>query len=316
MRDGILQNTGPFTKLVFSAFIVISVFLITLVAGLALAMPIFGMGFMELIDSLSNIAHPRYVDLLRYFQIVQSIGLFLIPPFILAWFFSGNIARYLRIDRGIDSRTIVLTMVLVLSAIPLINLLAHYNARLSLPDSLSSLEEWMKTTEETADNLIKTFLRAETVTGLLLNLFMIAIIPAIGEELLFRGVIQRLFSEWTGSRHWGIWIAAIIFSAMHLQFYGFLPRTMLGVLFGYMLVWSGTMWVPVIAHFVNNAAAVLVYYFIYQNRLSEDIETIGAGRGDWIYLVISLLFFGYFITAFYRRERTRRPGASLTKKTP
>ncbi len=310
MRDGLLQNTGPFTKLVFAAFIVISSFLITLVAGLALAMPLFGMGFMELIDSLSNIAHPRYVDLLKYFQVVQSTGLFIIPPFILAWFFSSNVSRYLRIDKRISSRTAVLTVVLTLSAIPLINLIAHFNAQLSLPESLSSIEEWMKSTEEAANNLIKRFLRADTAIDLFINLVMIAMIPAIGEELLFRGIIQRLFSEWTGNRHAGIWIAALIFSAMHIQFYGFIPRTMLGVLFGYLLVWSGTMWVPVIAHFVNNAAAVFVYYFIYQNRLSEDIETIGADRGDWIFVAASLVLLAYFITAFYRRERKTGQGIS------
>ncbi len=305
MRNGPLQDTGPFVKLVFSAFIVISVFLITLVIGLVLAIPLFGLGLKELFDSLSNIAHPRYLDLLRYFQIVQSVGLFVIPPFILAWFFGGSVSGYLNMDRGISGRAAILTALLMLSAIPLINLLAWFNAQLSLPEALSGLEEWMKTTEETAETLIKRFLRVDTITGLFLNLVMIAVIPAVGEELLFRGIIQRLFSEWTRNHHLGIWIAAIIFSAMHLQFYGFLPRTVLGALFGYLLVWSGTMWVPVLAHFVNNAAAVFVYYFIHRNQLSEEIETIGAGEGDWIYALISMLVFLFFIVAFYKRERIR-----------
>jgi uncharacterized protein len=80
MRDGLLANSGPFAKLMFSAFIVLACFLITLIAGLFLAVPIFGMGFMELIDSLSNITHPDYANLLKYFQVMQSIGLFVIPP--------------------------------------------------------------------------------------------------------------------------------------------------------------------------------------------------------------------------------------------
>ncbi|TVR71719.1 MAG: CPBP family intramembrane metalloprotease [Marinilabiliales bacterium] len=307
MRNGPLQNTGPFVKLVFSAFIVISVFLATLLGGLLLAIPLFGLGFIELFESLSNIAHPRYLDLLRYFQVVQSIGLFVIPPFILAWFFGGSILGYLNMDRGISRRAAILTVLVMLSAIPLINLLAWFNAQLSLPEALSGLEEWMKTTEETAENLIKSFLRVDTVTGLFVNLVMIAVIPAVGEELLFRGVIQRLFSEWTRSHHLGIWIAAIIFSAMHLQFYGFLPRTVLGALFGYLLVWSGTMWVPVLAHFVNNAAAVFVYYFIYKNQLSEEIETIGAGEGDWIYALASVLVFTVFIGIFYSKEKRQSP---------
>ncbi len=303
MHDGIFHNTGAFVKLIFAAFIVLSVFLITLVGGLLLAIPLFGMGFMELIETLSNIAHPEYERLLKYFQIVQSIGLFVIPSFIIAWFFGGNAFRYLYLDKGIKWGTVLLTTVIMLSAIPMINLMAHLNAQLSLPESMSSLEEWMQRSEEAAKRITEMFLAAETPADLIFNLFLIAVIPAIGEELLFRGIIQRLFSEWTRNKHAGIWISAIIFSAIHLQFYGFIPRTMLGALFGYMLVWSGRMWVPIIAHFANNAAAVFVYYFISRDQISKSVETFGAERGHWLYAFISLLFFTFFIIAFYRRVK-------------
>ncbi len=303
MREGILQNTGPFAKLIFSVFIVLSSFLITLMAGLLLAIPVFGMGFMELIDSLSNIAHPDYVNLLRYFQTVQSIGLFVIPPFILAWFFGGNTLRYLQLNKKISWRSAVLTTVIMLSAIPVINLIAYLNTQISLPDFMSSFEEWMKQAEESARRLIENMLKAETLSELLFNLLVIAIVPAIGEELLFRGVVQRLFSEWTRSPHAGIWISAIIFSAMHLQFYGFIPRTLLGALFGYMLIWSGRMWIPIIAHFVNNAVAVIVYYFIQQKQISESVEHIGAEREDWAIALFSLLFAVFFLIVFYTRAK-------------
>ncbi len=304
MPVGILQKAGPFTKLMFSAFVVLSSFLITLVGGLVLAVPLFGMGFMELVESLSNITHPDYANLLRYFQAVQSIGLFVIPPFILAWLFSGNSFKYLKLNRKISWLTILYTAIIMFSAIPLINLIAHLNAQMSLPDFMSSIEEWMKQTEETAKRLTEQFLKAETPSDLLVNIFIIAIIPAVGEELLFRGVIQRLFSEWTRSNHAGIWISAIIFSAMHLQFYGFLPRTLLGALFGYMLVWSGRMWVPIIAHFVNNAIAVVVYYFIQSKQVSQEMETIGADPADWIYVIISLGLFIILLAIFYKRTKS------------
>ncbi len=304
MGNGVLHGAGAFAKLMFSVFIVIAVFLITLLAGVILAVPLFDMGFMELMNNLSNIGDPEYTRLLKYFQMVQSIGLFVIPPFILAWFFGGNIIRYLYLDKKVQWRTIILTTVIMLSAIPVINLMAHLNSQLNLPESWSALEEWMQRTEEAAKHLTESFLAADDIGGLLFNLFLIAVIPAIGEELLFRGVIQRLFAEWTKNKHAGIWISAILFSAMHMQFYGFLPRTILGALFGYMLVWSGRMWVPIIAHFVNNAAAVIVYYFISKNQISESIETIGAERGDWIYAFVSLLFFLFFMITFYNRERS------------
>lgn len=305
MRDGLLADSGPFAKLMFSAFIVLACFLITLVAGVLLAVPIFGMGFMELIDSLSHITHPDYANLLKYFQVTQSIGLFVIPPFILGWFFGGNSFNYLKLDKTIGWGTIALTAVIMISAIPLINLMAHLNAQMSLPDFLGPVEEWMKETEQAAERLTETFLAADNLADLMVNILIIAVVPAIGEELLFRGVIQRLFSEWTRNHHAGIWISAIIFSAMHLQFFGFLPRTMLGVLFGYMLVWSGKMWIPIVAHFVNNAMAVTVYYFIQRKQLSEDVETIGADFGDWLFVILSLSFFVIFTVIFYHRQKHR-----------
>lgn len=290
----------------FSAFIILASFLITLIGGLLLAIPVFGMSFMELVDAMTHITHPDYANLLKYFQVVQSIGLFVIPPFILGWFFSGNSFRYLKLERKVSWSTIIFTAVIMISAIPLINLTAYWNAQMSLPDFLGPVEEWMKQAEETAEELTKRFLQADDITDLFINIFVIAVIPAIGEELLFRGVIQRLFSEWTRSFHAGIWISAIIFSAMHLQFFGFLPRTLLGVLFGYMLVWSGKMWIPIAAHFVNNAVAVIVFYFIQRNRIAEDIETIGADPAQWYYVLISLGIFVLLLFAFRKRLKDRR----------
>ncbi len=306
MSNGLLRNSGPFAKLMFSAFIILASFLITLIGGLLLAIPVFGMSFMELVDAMTHITHPDYANLLKYFQVVQSIGLFVIPPFILGWFFSGNSFRYLKLERKVSWSTIIFTAVIMISAIPLINLTAYWNAQMSLPDFLGPVEEWMKQAEETAEELTKRFLQADDITDLFINIFVIAVIPAIGEELLFRGVIQRLFSEWTRSFHAGIWISAIIFSAMHLQFFGFLPRTLLGVLFGYMLVWSGKMWIPIAAHFVNNAVAVIVFYFIQRNRIAEDIETIGADPAQWYYVLISLGIFVLLLFAFRKRLKDRR----------
>ncbi len=308
MREGILQSSSPFAKLMFSAFIVLASFFVTLIAGLFLAIPLFGMGFTELVEGLANLTRPDYAGLLKYFQVVQSIGLFVIPPFILGWFFAGNTTRYLKLDGKIGWRNLVMTSVIMLAAIPLINLTAHLNAEMSLPDFMAPIEDWMRRTEESAERLTETFLAADNITGLMVNIFIIAIIPAIGEELLFRGVIQRIFSEWTRNHHAGIWISAILFSAMHLQFFGFLPRTLLGALFGYMLVWSGKMWIPIVAHFVNNAVAVTVYYFIRQQRIGKDIETLGADSGDWIFVILSLGIFTVLMVIFYQNQKRMRKG--------
>ena len=96
-----------------------------------------------------------------------------------------------------------------------------------------------------------------------------AILPAIGEELLFRGVFQRLLTEWTRNIHWGIILAALLFSFFHFEFYGFLPRFLLGVFFGYLFVWTSSIWVPILAHFTNNF--IIVVYSFYQATGNRSI---------------------------------------------
>ena len=134
---------------------------------------------------------------------------------------------------------------------------------------------------------------------------MIAIIPAIGEELLFRGVIQRIFTRWTRSNHWGIWIAAILFSALHMQFYGFVPRMLLGVLFGYLLVWSGSMWLPIIAHFLNNALAVIAMYMIDKELISPKVEEFGSTSGSYYGAIISIILVGVFLVLIKKQNEEK-----------
>src|SRR5690606_2422366 len=116
---------------------------------------------------------------------------------------------------------------------------------------------WMKVQELQMEKITEKILQVTSFSGLLLNLLVIAIIPAIGEELLFRGCLQPVFHRWTKNIHIAIWITAIIFSAIHVQFYGFIPRMLMGAVFGYMLYWGRSIWLPIIAHFINNATAVI-----------------------------------------------------------
>ncbi len=298
MQRGALQQANPITKLIFSVFIIISSFLVLVFAGFIFAMIFYQAGYAELMRMLSDISHPRHISVLRYFQIVQSTALFIIPSIALSFFFSVRPKNYLALNTNPRLRQIIITLLIVLSAVPVINGLAFLNEQIQFPGFLESLERWLKQTEERAKVLTELFLKVDNIQGLLLNLFMIAFIPAVGEELLFRGIIQRIFTEWTKNVHAGIWIAAILFSAMHLQFYGFLPRTVLGAIFGYMLVWSGSMWFPVLAHFFNNAAAVYAYYMIEKRMVNESIESFGTASDEWGFILVSLFFLTAFLLIF------------------
>jgi hypothetical protein len=220
----------------------------------------------------------------------------------LGWLFHGNIAEYLSLNKSVNFASVLLVLLLSLSASPLINFIGEMNANMQLPEWLSGVEGWMKNAEESAAELTEAFLKVDSLGGLFFNIFMVAFLPAIGEELLFRGVIQRIFTNWTKNIHWGIWITAMLFSALHMQFYGFVPRMFLGVLFGYLLVWSGSMWLPIIAHFINNCVAVVAMYMIDKKIITPDIEEIGSTSDSYYMAVVSFVLIVIFMLMIKRQN--------------
>jgi len=222
---------------------------------------------------------PEALTSLKIIQICQAIGLFIVPGFLLSMYFSSKPFEYLGFKR-ISVNLTLLTVLVVLFAFPAINLLASLNEQIDLP-------EFMVGMEEKAQQLTKAFMKVNSTGGFLVNIFMIAILPAIGEELIFRGILQRLFSELTGKVIWGIVISSVLFSSMHLQFQGFLPRFALGVVFSYLFLWSGSLWLPIIAHFINNLVAVIGYTLIYKGNLPPETENIGGLSQMWLLGIIS-----------------------------
>lgn len=296
------RDMRPFPQLMFSIFIILVSFLVFFIASLLLAIPLFGLDSMMSIPSLSDLNDPQSVNVLKYLQVVQSVGLFIVPPFILGWLYSGKISEYLYLNKSFDATSLLLVFVMMFFAAPFINFIGEINNKMQFPDWLEGIESWMKNAEENAAQLTEAFLNVKTIAGLSFNLFMIALLPAIGEELLFRGVIQKLFTRMTRNHHFGIWISAILFSALHIQFYGFVPRMLLGILFGYLLVWSGSMWLPIIGHFFNNALAVIAWFLIHKNMLSPDVEKIGSTSGSYYLAMISLLLIVLFLWMIKRQN--------------
>ena len=285
MLQAVFREMKPFSQLRFAIFVVVASFIVFMLISLVVAIPLFGFDSMMSMAGGVDVFSGENIALLKYFQVVQSVGVFIVPPFILAWLYHGKISEYLLLHKMVTPQSVLLVIVLGFSAMPLINLIGEMNAGMKLPEWLSGLENWIKTREDMAAELTEKFLKIDSFGGYLFNLFMIAFLPAIGEELLFRGVVQRIFTNWTRSLHWGIWISAALFSALHFQFYGFIPRMLLGVMFGYLLVWSGSMWLPIIAHFINNGVAVTGMYLIDKGTIKPEFEEIGS-TGDGIYFSV------------------------------
>lgn len=297
----VFRDMSPSRQLLFTGFVVVAVFLVVQLLAALMAIPLFGFEQVFQMVTGLNFDDPASMRLLKYLQVWQSAGLFIIPSLVVAWLFHESWTSYLHLRRSPSTVAIIMVLLLTFAMNPLVNFTGEINSRMHFPEWMSGLESWMRNAEDTAEKLTKAFLKVENISGLLFNLFMIAVLPALGEELLFRGVIQKLFSRMTRNHHWGIWLSAALFSALHMQFYGFLPRMLLGGIFGYLLVWSGTLWLPVAAHFFNNAAAVILLYLIDKESITPAIEEFGTGPGQWYYAAISLVI-GLLLLAAIRRE--------------
>ena len=146
----------------------------------------------------------------------------------------------------------------------------------------------------------------DTTGDFAFNLIMIGLLPAIGEELVFRGVVQKIFHQWSRNIHIAIWTTAFVFSAMHMQFYGFLPRMVLGGMLGYMLAWSGSLWLPIFAHFVNNAGAVVFMYLFQKGVTDIDPDKVGT-ESDWMEVIVSVVLSILLFELLRRRNNKGLP---------
>lgn len=299
------RGMKPFPQLMFALFVMVASVLFFLVLAMIVAIPFFGMDSLMESFTPSGLNSPENINFLKYFQVIQSIALFVVPPFILARLYHGNISEYLQINRTTIPTSYLIAVLSLLLIIPFINFLGEINGQMKFPDAFSGIEIWMKSMEESAQIMVEKFMKVDSISGLLFNIFMIAVLPALGEELMFRGVFQRIFTNMTKNYHWGIWITAFFFSAMHMQFYGFLPRMALGAMFGYLLVWTGTMWVPILAHFVNNAMGVIGYYLINKGSISKDVEDWGAGSEQFPLVIFSFVTVGLLLYLLYRQEQAK-----------
>ncbi len=275
----------PFLQLVLLLCLcLVSVFLFSLVGGV-IAVALYGFDML----SMQDYTNPEVIKGLKLIQLFSAIGLFLIPPLIYGIIASKKPFAELSLNLLSKPVNYILIVVLMAVSTPFLSWIIELNAEMSLPDFMVGIEQWMRASEDQAAELTKAFLTFDGVGSLIYILMIVAVVPAIGEELLFRGVLQKIFINWTKNPHWGIWITAILFSALHMQFFGFFPRMLLGVLFGYIFYWSKSLWLPILGHFINNGSVVLLSYFAPEMMEDADITFFEDHQMSIIFYLISLI---------------------------
>lgn len=240
-----------------------------------------------------DLKNPASRSLLLLLTGLNQVGSFLVAVWAFGRWFGRERTDRLKAVR--PSAVMVLSGVLLTVAfLPLLEWTLVLNDMLAPAGSM--LHEALVDAEQQSKEMYEVILRMDGPLDMLLVVLLAALLPAVGEELAFRGVLQNLMVVSTRNVHAGVWIAAAIFSLYHMQFFGFLPRLLLGALFGYMMVWSGSVWVAVAAHFTNNLLTVVLYYFIYNKKIltEEAVENLGSNPlmiGVSVVLVAAILWF-------------------------
>ena len=240
-------------------------------------------------------------------QGLSSIFMFVVPPIV--YYYVTRMQHQMH-DLGFRKPArpwwlLLLAVALMFISLPVTNQLTRWNEAMSFGGVFEKLEAYLKMLEETAAATTEKMLNVDTIGGLLLNLLIIALIPAVGEELTFRGVLQQGLCR-KMNPHAAIILSAAIFSFIHFQFYGFLPRMFLGILLGYMFYITGSLWTSIAMHFVNNGTAVVVYYLNYRGLINVDVEHFGEAQSPWLVVISAVVTVALIAWSWWRVNHTKK----------
>jgi membrane protease YdiL (CAAX protease family) len=253
-------------------------------------------------DVLTNPTADARMVLFGGQAVTALFGFFIVPA--LAWWRMTHRPVSSLFAAGLSARAALLVVLMVIAFAVVDSVIIQWNKNMVLPDFLSGFELWAKAKEAELERLTHLLIDFESVNEMVLGFVVIAVVAGVTEEFLFRGLVQTELARALGSRHAAVWLAAILFSAIHLQFYGFVPRLLLGALFGYLFVWSGSLWAPMLAHIANNAFALLVVRLSQTQRIPVDLEN------EAVPLPVAIAFlviFAVLLSRCYRLFKTEAP---------
>ena len=223
-----------------------------------------------------DLSNPITVNYLKLVQGITSVGIFIFPLFIYAYLTRFNFNLVLP-----NRQNTLLAITIMILITPFISLLIKWNMYINFPD-------WIMRFDINSDDMIIAFLKIKNIYELLFTILILAVIPAIGEELLFRGYIQNQLGNIFKKMWFSILLTSVFFSIIHMDVHGLIPRFFLGVILGYLFYWSQSIWIPIIAHFINNAQAVIIAYITFKSTASEA-DFFSETDVDYRLAVFSLL---------------------------
>ena len=241
-----------------------------------------------------DLSSTKSVNILKITHFFSAIGTFISPIVLYGYLTNFNFG----FTRKISRQSILLVIALMILIIPLISFVLEWNMKIEFP-------QWLSDFNTNSEPILIAFLNMNSSLDLIVNLIIMAIIPAIGEELFFRGFLQNSLISFVKNQHIAVLITSFLFSAIHFHLDGFFPRFMLGILLGYMFLWSSSLWIPILAHFTNNAIAVMISYPYFQSyemiQSFNHYNEYNSAETTIDYLFFSALSVGVILYLLYNR---------------
>ncbi len=298
-------NRKPWLSLISLLLIAFGGLIVGQFVAIMIVTKLYHLSFIQVMEMVTNISeYPDYKVAIYILQGLSAVFAFILAPWFFLRFIEKKRFSVLSPNKRIELLPVTLALLISIVFMAVNFKFAEWNAQMVFPEFLRDVETWMRLQEDKLEEATYFLTTINNPLELVMAMVVIAIIPAIGEELLFRGLIQNQLLSWTRNTHWAVWLTAILFSAIHIQFYGFVPRMLLGVLFGYMYIWSGNLLYPILAHFANNGFQIAMLY-LYSSDLTEfnidDTSTV-----PWPVFFTSALI-SLVLILYYRHHFSKSP---------
>ncbi len=272
--------------------ILIGIWIGSFVIGSAAAIPIWIMMTGKSVLTMGkDMLDPANIDAVKMIQVVSTIIVFFIPAVITARIASIHPFQRLGFRKGIKVERVLTAGLIMLCALPLVGFLAEINKAIPISAGMKKVFDTMESQYAEQVKLMATF---KSPLDYVIALFIIALMPAVVEEVFFRGGMQNIFMRWFKTPWLVIFITGFIFSAIHFSWYGFIPRLGLGMILGYIFYYTGNLWYSILAHFFNNALMITILYWQYTKDKKIDME-VGESAPWWAGIISAAIVIGLFV---------------------
>jgi membrane protease YdiL (CAAX protease family) len=283
-----IQSKHPGLQFLILILIIGTSLIFINILGLLIGTAFFGTSIMHDTSAFRDFSNPENISLWKYLQFVNHISLFLIPALVFAILTKTGVGNFFSLKSSFPFKYALLAISILLVSLPFLNWLTSLNESLHLPAALKSFEQWARLSQDTNKQLLEAFVSTTSVSGLLINLFLMAVVPAFGEELLFRGTLQKIFGTWFKSPHAAILVTSLLFALMHMELFYVIVLFLLGVFLGYLYQWSKNLWLPISIHFLNNSIIVVLAWLSKRGLVTTDYETFGSTSNP-LFITLSVI---------------------------